>query len=130
MKRGADIVRDDGEVISNAEMTIPAVSQVFHTLIAVTRPTFPRLSKYVAGCRACFIMRQLSAMSMKSLAPSDGTLYRPHMLPPWHARPGAGRLLMGHFSARYKSLAQLEEEARADIPRSRGRAAKERHMTF
>ena len=113
LKSGADIVRDGGEVISNAEMTtlpVPGVSYAFCSDTAY----FPRLSTYVAGVSMLYHEATFGD-DHESLARQTGHSTARHAATVAR-EAGAGRLLLGHFSARYKSPVQLEEEARQIFP--------------
>jgi ribonuclease Z len=113
LKSGADIVRDGGEVISNAEMTTlpaPGVSYAFCSDTAY----FPRLSTYVAGVSMLYHEATFGD-DHESLARQTGHSTARHAATVAR-EAGAGRLLLGHFSARYKSPVQLEEEARQIFP--------------
>ncbi|MCU0378237.1 MAG: ribonuclease Z [Bacteroidales bacterium] len=115
LKSGADIVRESGEVIINAEMTTlppPGVSYAFCSDTAF----FPKLASYVAGVNMLYHEATFGD-DHETLARQTGHSTARHAAVVAR-EAGAGRLLLGHFSARYKSPVQLEEEARQVFPAS------------
>lgn len=114
-KRGEEVRLDSGEVLPNAELTY--------------RPYRARSYAYLSDTAFSARRRDLRQASICSTTrrptpPPSGKIARER----GHAttaeaaqaalRAGAGRLVIGHFSARYKDLAPLLDEARAIFPAS------------
>ncbi|HUW92291.1 MAG TPA: ribonuclease Z [Bacteroidales bacterium] len=115
LKRGEDILRDDGALIRNSEVTTPPPSPRSYAYCSDTG-YFKKLSSYVSGVdllyhEATFGSEHtsLARKTGHSTAEQAATVAR-------DAR--VRRLIIGHFSARYRSPAPLEEEARTVFPAS------------
>lgn len=113
LKRGEDIVRDDGSVISGEEVTVPAPSPRSYAYCSDTG-YFRKLSSYVAGIdllyhEATFGSEHdaLARQTGHSTAAQAATVARD---------ASVRKLIIGHFSARYRSPDQLEAEARVIFP--------------
>jgi len=113
LKKGKDIHREDGEVISCEEVTSAPPAPASYAFCSDTG-YFPRLSSFVAGVGLLYheatFGEEHDALARKvghSTARQAATVARD---------AGAGRLLLGHFSARYRSPETLEEEARQIFP--------------
>lgn len=114
-KRGEDVVLDDGTVVPNAELTYRPYRE----------RSFAYLSDTLYSHRAAELVSRVDLLyheatfadEERALAKKTG-----HSTAKQAAQAalaaGAGRLLIGHFSSRYKDLRQLEEEAREVFPRS------------
>ncbi len=114
-KRGEDVVLDDGTVVPNAELTYRPYRERSFAYLSDTLYSH-RAAELVSGVdllyhEATFVDEE------RALAKKTG-----HSTAKQAAQAalaaGAGRLLIGHFSSRYKDLRQLEEEAREVFPRS------------
>ena len=113
LKKGKDISRDNGEVIPNGEVTIPPLPAASFAFCSDTG-YFPKLSSFVAGVKLLYHEatfgddhEELARQTKHSTASHAAIVARDAV---------AGRLLIGHFSARYKSPELLEEEARKIFP--------------
>src|SRR5512133_1549007 len=109
LKRGEDIVRDDGSVISGEEVTVPPPSPRSYAYCSDTG-YFKKLSTYVGGVdllyhEATFGSEHavLARQTGHSTASQAATVARD---------ANVRRLIIGHFSARYRTPDQLEAEAR------------------
>ncbi len=113
LKRGEDIVRDDGSVISGEEVTVPPPSPRSYAYCSDTG-YFKKLSTYVGGVdllyhEATFGSEHaaLARQTGHSTASQAATVARD---------ANVRRLIIGHFSARYRTPDQLEAEARVIFP--------------
>jgi ribonuclease Z len=113
LKKGKDIYREDGEAISCEEVTSAPPAPASYAFCSDTG-YFPKLSSFVAGVGLLYhestFGEEHDALARKvghSTARQAATVARD---------AGAGRLLLGHFSARYRSPEILEEEARQIFP--------------
>ena len=114
-KRGEDVVLDDGTVVSNAELTYRPYCERSFAYLSDTLYSH-RAAELVSGVDLLY-HEATFADEDRALAKKTG-----HSTAKQAAQAalvaGAGRLLIGHFSSRYKDLRQLEEEAREVFPRS------------
>lgn len=114
-KRGEDIVLDDGTVLPNGRLTYvahPAVSYAYCSDTSFSA----RAAEIVAGVDLLY-HEATYAESERSVAGERG-----HSTAKQAAeiarRAGAGRLLIGHFSSRYKEPQLLLDEARSVFART------------
>lgn len=114
-KRGEDVVLDDGTVVPNAELTYRPYRERSFAYLSDTL-YLHRAAELVSGVDLLY-HEATFADEDRALAKKTG-----HSTAKQAAQAalvaGAGRLLIGHFSSRYKDLRQLEEEAREVFPRS------------
>lgn len=114
-KRGEDVVLDDGTVVPNAELTYRPYRERSFAYLSDTLYSH-RAAELVSGVDLLY-HEATFADEDRALAKKTG-----HSTAKQAAQAalaaGAGRLLIGHFSSRYKDLRQLEEEAREVFPRS------------
>ncbi len=115
LKKGEDIVREGGGFISCDEVTIAPRRPSSYAFCSDTG-WFPRLSSYVSGVDLLYHEATFGDEN-EALAKKTGHSTARHAATV--ARDaGVKRLILGHFSARYKSPATLEEEARSVFPAS------------
>lgn len=115
LKKGEDIVRDGGELISCDAVTIAPRRPSSYAFCSDTG-WFPRLSSFVSGVDLLYHEATFGDEN-EALAKKTGHSTARHAA--MVARDaGVRRLILGHFSARYKSPAILEEEARQVFPAS------------
>ena len=112
-KRGEDVVLDDGTVIPNAELTyIPRRAQSYAYCSDTSFSA--RVAEIVKGVDMLYHEATYAESSRADAAA------RGHSTAMQAAevarRAGAGRLLIGHFSSRYKDKSLLLEEARTLFP--------------
>jgi ribonuclease Z len=113
LKKGKDIVRDDGEVILCDEVTKKPPVPGSYAFCSDTG-YFPKLSSYVSGVQLLY-HEATFGNEHDALARQTGHSTARHAA--MVARDaGASRLILGHFSARYKSPEVLEAEAREVFP--------------
>ncbi len=113
IKKGDDLVMSDGRVIPNSELTIePPVTRSY--AYCSDTAYFTRLAELVKGVDLLYheatfasALTQLAHMTGHSTSTEAATVARDS---------GAGRLVIGHFSARYKEPDILLSEARAIFP--------------
>jgi ribonuclease Z len=115
IKEGNDLVRPDGFFIQNKELTLPPVRPRSYAFCTDTS-CFPSLVESLKNIdllyfEATFIHedKKLARITNHSTSVQAATLAK---------KAGVGKLLMGHFSNRYKSLKQLLAEASEIFPMS------------
>jgi len=114
-RRGGDIIREDGQVISCSEVTLEPRRPASYAFCSDTG-WFRKLSSYVSGVDLLYheatFGEDNDPLALKT-GHSTARLAAKVAL-----EAGVGKLLLGHFSARYRSTAPLEEEARQVFPLS------------
>lgn len=113
IKQGADFVCSDGTVVVNDEITIAPPKPLSFAYCSDTA-WFGRLPSFVKGVDLLYHEATFDE-DKKDLAHAAG-----HSTASDAARTalmaGAGRLIIGHFSARYRDVTPLLDEARAIFP--------------
>jgi len=109
LKRGEDYLTESGELIPNDRLTLPPYHRRSYAYLSDTAYD-PDLAEKVAGVDLLFHEatfaekdKKLAAQTLHSTAAQAATLAR---------KAGVKKLLIGHFSTRYKDPIVLEEEAR------------------
>ncbi|MBE6213738.1 MAG: ribonuclease Z [Rikenellaceae bacterium] len=114
-KRGEDITLDSGERLSNSDITYRPYRTLAYAYCSDTNYS-ARLAKMVAGVDMLYHETTYAAAE-KKIARERG-----HASTVDAAKvaltAGVGRLLIGHFSSRYKDLQPLVEECREIFPAS------------
>ncbi len=114
-KRGEDITLDSGERLSNSDITYRPYGTLAYAYCSDTNYS-ARLAKMVAGVDMLYHETTYAAAE-KKIAKERG-----HASTVDAAKvaltAGVGRLLIGHFSSRYKDLQPLVEECREIFPAS------------
>lgn len=115
IKNGADWKTDDGEIIPNSRLTTPAVSSRSYAYCSDTR-YIPSLYKFVEG---------VNLLYHESTYLSD---YESHAKKYFHSTAAqaatvandanVGKLILGHFSARYEDENGILNEAKSIFPNS------------
>ncbi|MBQ3212872.1 MAG: ribonuclease Z [Alistipes sp.] len=112
-KRGEDVVLDSGEVLQNEAITYRPYGTLSYAYCSDTNYS-ARLAKMVEGVDMLYHEATYAA-DMRKTAKERG-----HATTEDAAKvaqmAGVGRLLIGHFSSRYKDLEQLLAEAREIFP--------------
>ena len=115
LKRGEDVVREDGTVISFAEACHPAPKPRSYAFAADTR-YWESVAEFVKGVDVLYheatfgqAMKQRAEKTFHSTAAQAGRIA---------AKAKVGRLIIGHISARYTDFDELLAEARAEFPRT------------
>jgi ribonuclease Z len=113
IKEGYDHLMEDGRLVPNGELTLPPVKPKSYAFCTDTT-AFPRLSECLKGVDLLYFEATFSEKD-KKLAKATGhsTAAQAALIA---QKAGAGRLLIGHFSSRYKSIEPLLEEARSVFP--------------
>lgn len=113
IKKGADLELDDGRVIPNEELTKPPPSPRSYAYCTDTA-YMPELSDWIKGVDLLYHdatfpeeRKERAEQTMHSTAAQAATVARD---------AGAKKLLLGHFSARYKDMSIFEGEAREIFP--------------
>lgn len=113
LKNGGDVLRESGEILKNSDYTyLPYIQRSF-AYCSDTAP-FPQLADYISGCDMIYH----EATFGRDMAPTaHSTMHSTAEDAALAARDaGATRLLIGHFSSRYKDPSLLLEEAREIFP--------------
>jgi ribonuclease Z len=113
IKKGEDFITRDGLLIKNEEITIPGPTPLSYAYCSDTK-YFKRLSSFVKGVDLLYHEATFD-MSLAGLAKTTGhstTLDAAKIA----SAAGAGKLMIGHFSGRYKDIVPLVEEARTIFP--------------
>ncbi|MBQ6581600.1 MAG: ribonuclease Z [Alistipes sp.] len=112
-KRGEDVVLESGEVLSNDAITYRPYGALSYAYCSDTNYS-ARLARMVEGVDVLYHEATYAA-DMRKTAKERG-----HSTTEDAAKvakmAGAGRLLIGHFSSRYKDLSLLLDEAREVFP--------------
>ena len=113
IKKGEDLVKDDGTIVKNDELTIPPPEPLSYAYCSDTM-FFKQLPSYVRNVDLIYHEATFDK-AKEELAELTG-----HSTTADAAKvaleAGAGKLIIGHFSARYKDVNQLVEEARSIFP--------------
>ncbi len=113
IKKGEDFVTSDGKIIKNAEITTPPPTPLSYAYCSDTK-YFKRLASFVKGVTLLYHEATFDS-SKQELAEITG-----HSTSLDAARTateaGAGKLMIGHFSARYKDVNILLNESRSVFP--------------
>ena len=113
IKKGADFVLEDGNVITNSEITTDPPEPLSFAYCSDTR-YFKRLPSFIKGASLLYHeatfgkdKSELAAMTGHSTTTEAATVAK---------EAGVRRLIIGHFSARYNDTDELLEEARSIFP--------------
>ena len=115
IKKGADFVTAEGEIIRNEDITIEPPEPLSYAYCSDTRYS-GRLASFVRGVDLLYHEATFDK-SMGDLAGMTGHSTT-HDAAKTALEANAGTLLIGHFSARYKDILPLVEEARSIFPRT------------
>ena len=112
-RRGGDITRENGEIIPCAGVTLEPRRPASYAFCSDTG-WFKKLPSYVKGVDLLYHEATFGAdnneLAVKTRHSTASHAAKVAL------EAGAGRLLLGHFSARYRSTALLEDEARTIFP--------------
>jgi ribonuclease Z len=113
IKKGQDFITPDGSVIPNAELTVSPPEPLSYAYCSDTC-YFKRLASFIRGVTLLYHEATFDR-SLQKLAEMTGhstTLDAAKTA----LKANAKRLIIGHFSSRYKSVSFLVEEAREIFP--------------
>jgi len=110
IKKGEDLITNEGKRIPNRELTLPPYLQRSYAYCSDTRPN----EKIIPLIKGVDLFYHETTFAHEDLSLANETYHcTPVQAAELAARAEAGRLLIGHFSSRYKDVAVLEQEARA-----------------
>ncbi len=113
IKKGADLVLPDGEAIPNSELTLPPPRPRSYAYISDTRPNedlIPLIKDVDLLFHEATFLQEDTKLAYETYHSTSGQAAE------MAKKAGAGRLLIGHFSSRYKKLSGFESEARDIFP--------------
>ncbi|MFA5713896.1 MAG: ribonuclease Z [Bacteroidales bacterium] len=115
IKRGEDVVREDGKRVSSASLTYSPYAPRSFAYCSDTAP-FEQLPTFVKGCNLIYH----EATYMSDMANSaQKRMHSTAAQAAQCAKEGeVGALLLGHFSSRYSNLEPLLQEAKEIFPNS------------
>jgi ribonuclease Z len=115
IKKGDDFVTKSGEIIENKKITISPASPLSFAYCSDTK-YFERITSFVRGVDLLYHEATFDS-SLKQLAVTTG--HSTSVQAATVARDaGVGKLILGHFSARYKDVSVLVEEACSIFPQT------------
>jgi ribonuclease Z len=113
IKKGEDFTTADGTIVRNKDITIPGPEPLSYAYCSDTK-YFKRLSSFVKGTDLLYheatfdkSLKDLAKTTSHSTTTDAATVAM---------EAEAGALIIGHFSARYKDINPLVEEARTIFP--------------
>jgi ribonuclease Z len=113
IKEGADFITEDGRTIPNAELTIAAQKPKSYAFCTDTA-YHPPIAEIVKGVDLLYhestFLEELKELATKTQHSTAKQAAKMAQL------AEADRLLIGHFSARFKNTSRFEEEAREIFP--------------
>jgi len=113
LKQGRDFIDDEGRVYMNAELTSSPPLPRSYAFCSDTRyyePIIPVIKGVDLLYHEATYLHEMKARAVKT---GHSTAREAAMIA---AAAGAGKLIIGHFSNRYKNIDPLREEARAVFP--------------
>ena len=124
LRRGHDVVLPDGSVIASSAVVIPPPDPRMFAYITDTRP-----------CRSAVDLARSATLVYHEATFGDALQKQANETGHSTAREaaevarkaGAGRLILGHFSARYQDVSGLVEEARSVFPATEAAVELERY---
>ena len=113
IKKGEDFITADGEVIHNEDITVSGRKPLSYAYCSDTK-YFKRLAEFVKGADVLYHEATFDR-DLGDLAHTTGhsTTYDAARTA---VNAGAGTLIIGHFSARYRNVNQLVKEAKEIFP--------------
>jgi ribonuclease Z len=113
VKRGEDFITEEGERIKNEAITLPQPEPLSYAYVSDTK-YFKRLSSFVKGVSVLYHEATFdkSKIDLAVITGHSTTLNAATVA----SEAGAGALIIGHFSARYRDSAELVQECRIVFP--------------
>ena len=113
IKKGEDFVTSDDTVVKNDKITLPPLEPLSYAYCSDTK-YFKRLSSFVKGVTLLYHEATFddSNAELARITGHSTTLDAARTA----SEAAAGTLLIGHFSARYKNISLLVDEARSVFP--------------
>ena len=113
IKKGEDFITSEGVTIPNEEITLPPQKELSYAYCSDTR-YFKRLASFVKGVTLLYHEATFdkSKEELASVTCHSTTLDAAKTA----LDAGAGRLIIGHFSSRYRDINPLVEESRTIFP--------------
>jgi ribonuclease Z len=113
IKKGEDYLTTEGEMIKNADLTYPPPTPLSYAYCSDTR-YFKRLSSFVKDVTLLYHEATFdkSLVELATVTGHSTTLDAAKVA----TEAGAGSLIIGHYSARYRDINILVEEARTIFP--------------
>ena len=109
IKRGEDLVLANGTVVAHKELVTPPPPPKKYAYVTDTRPT----EKYLEGISGADLLYHEATFRIDSADRAHETHHSTtHQAGEIAQKTGARKLLIGHFSTRYKDLEPLLEETR------------------
>lgn len=113
LKRGEDVLREDGSVIEASEAAYLPYSPRSYAYVSDTAP-FPELSSWVNGVDVLYHeATYINEFADKAAARHHSTTIQAATVA---KEAGVGRLIIGHYSSRCKDYALYEKECRSIFP--------------
>jgi ribonuclease Z len=113
IKQGADFILPDGTSIPNDELTLPPREPRSYAYCSDTRPN----KDIIERLRGVDLLYHEATFAQEDASLAHETYHSTaRQAAEIAAEAGAGKLLIGHFSSRYKDISQLEMEAREVFP--------------
>lgn len=113
IKKGEDLVLPDGQIIPNEALTLPPPEPRSYAYCTDTRPNkelMPLLRGIDLLYHEATFANEDAPLAHETFHSTSGQAAE------MAAEAGVGKLLIGHFSSRYKDISVLEEEAREVFP--------------
>lgn len=109
IKKGEDFVTSEGAIIRNEEITLPPPEPLSYAYCSDTK-YFKRLASFVKGVTVLYHEATFDESNGDLAAVTGHSTTLDAARTAFDA--GAGSLIIGHFSARYKTISHLVDEAR------------------
>jgi ribonuclease Z len=109
IKKGSNFMTADGRRIPNSELTLPPPSPRTYAYCSDTRPNdaiLPIIREVDLLYHETTFLNEDAKLAHETYHTTSGQAAE------FARRAGAGRLLIGHFSSRYKQISDFESEAR------------------
>ena len=113
IKKGEDFIMKDGLRVPNQDLTMAPYRARSYAYCSDTRPN----DNILPLIKDVDILYHETTFAHEDLALAHETFHSTTaQAADLAARAGAGKLLIGHFSSRYKKISELESEAREIFP--------------